>query len=240
MLIGCLSQCMSSPRSHLPLSVCCDENSHFPQPFWKSDVCSQPAPMLTIRHKHVLEASQTLLDRFDGRFSNVIKLANGSAQELVRLVLEHFPTFRDISPWKGKQVYILKRVQILVADLWGCFQGRGLGYFEDIDKLTMFADYRVPQSLAYFGLLKYSSELMSMLKADTCFRHDDPREIAIRACSIHAVEVLLKHVAAELERRNVTTPVNAVILDFYLWDLAKAEAAKMADIPIHRTRCFYY
>eukprot|EP00730_Choanoeca_flexa_P004260 TRINITY_DN11646_c0_g1_i1.p1 TRINITY_DN11646_c0_g1~~TRINITY_DN11646_c0_g1_i1.p1 ORF type:complete len:144 (+),score=11.69 TRINITY_DN11646_c0_g1_i1:319-750(+) len=103
MLIGCLSQCMSSPRSHLPLSVCCDENSHFPQPFWKSDVCSQPAPMLTIRHKHVLEASQTLLDRFDGRFSNVIKLANGSAQELVRLVLEHFPTFRDISPWKGKQ-----------------------------------------------------------------------------------------------------------------------------------------
>ena len=32
-----------------------------------------------------------------------------------------------------------KRAQILVADLWACFEGKGYGYFEDIDKITMFA-----------------------------------------------------------------------------------------------------
>ena len=84
-------------------------------------------------------------------------------------MLKHFPTFRDISQWQGQEgalhaclhvqtrrpapsttavlilvlpVYILKRVQILVADLWGCFQGIGLGKFDDIAELTMFADYR--------------------------------------------------------------------------------------------------
>ena len=36
------------------------------------------------------------------------------------------------------------------------FEGRGLGKFDDIDQLTMFPDYRVPQSLQYFGALKYS------------------------------------------------------------------------------------
>jgi hypothetical protein len=35
-----------------------------------------------------------------------------------------------------------KRAQILVADIWACFEGKGLGTFHDIDSLTMFADYR--------------------------------------------------------------------------------------------------
>jgi len=35
-----------------------------------------------------------------------------------------------------------KRCQILVGDIWACYEGKGLGYFQDIDSLTMFADYR--------------------------------------------------------------------------------------------------
>ena len=33
---------------------------------------------------------------------------------------------------------------------------------------------------------------------------------------------------------------NAVMLDFFLWDYAKASAAQMAAIPIHRVRSVYY
>ena len=39
-------------------------------------------------------------------------------------------------------VYFLKRAQILVAEIWACFRGLGDGRFDDIDELTMFADYR--------------------------------------------------------------------------------------------------
>ena len=49
-----------------------------------------------------------------------------------------------------------KRAQIFISDLWSLFKGEGLGRFDDISTLTMFADYRVPQSLQYFGVMKYS------------------------------------------------------------------------------------
>jgi hypothetical protein len=39
----------------------------------------------------------------------------------------------------------MKRAQILIADVWACFNGEAYGAFTDIDRITMFADYRVPQ-----------------------------------------------------------------------------------------------
>ena len=44
-------------------------------------------------------------------------------------------------------------------------QGKGLGEFHDIDKLTMFADYRVPVVLRDLGVLKYSKELDAMVQS---------------------------------------------------------------------------
>lgn len=70
-----------------------------------------------------------------------------------------FPGFRDHSIYKGRQVFFYKRAQICVADIYGSFGGKGLGEFEDIDHLTMFADYRVPQILYHMGVIDYSNEL---------------------------------------------------------------------------------
>jgi hypothetical protein len=43
------------------------------------------------------------------------------------------------------QVFLYKRAQIFTGDVWGRFEGKGLGDFGDsIGELTMFADYRVP------------------------------------------------------------------------------------------------
>jgi hypothetical protein len=47
-------------------------------------------------------------------------------------------------------VYIMKRAQILVADIWACYDCKGFGEFTDIDQITMFADYRVPLVMAFF------------------------------------------------------------------------------------------
>lgn len=66
--------------------------------------------------------------------------------------------------FKGKRVSFYKRAQILVADLWGIMEARGEGDIINIDRLTMFADYRVPQALVYLGALRYSDALMEALK----------------------------------------------------------------------------
>lgn len=46
---------------------------------------------------------------------------------------------------------------------WACFQGQGYGHFDDLDQITMFADYRVPQVLVHFGAMSYDDELMQLL-----------------------------------------------------------------------------
>lgn len=48
---------------------------------------------------------------------------------------------------------------------WACYQGEGFGQFEDIDTVTMFADYRVPQVLVHFGALQYDDHLTNLLKS---------------------------------------------------------------------------
>jgi len=79
----------------------------------------------------------------------------------VNLLARDFPSFRDEFPFHGrrKPIRFLKRAQILVADLWACFQGEGHGAFKDIDKITMFADYRLPQILSSLGCIYYSPKL---------------------------------------------------------------------------------
>jgi len=104
-------------------------------------------------------------------------------------------------------VQFYKRAQILISDIWACFEGSAFGEFEDIDEVTMFADYRyviaaleraaflsiafirVPQSLVYLGTMKYTDQLMTQLNDRTPIPPGDPIECEIRACSIWAVEV---------------------------------------------------
>lgn len=65
---------------------------------------------------------------------------------------------------QGKRISFYKRAQILVADFWGIMQARGEGNIPNLDYLTMFADYRVPQALVYLEALRYSDALMEALK----------------------------------------------------------------------------
>ncbi|KAH7831847.1 putative queuosine salvage protein [Monocercomonoides exilis] len=68
-----------------------------------------------------------------------------------------------------------KRAQIIAADLWVYFNRESLGSFNDIDELTMFADYRVPQVLAHLGALQYSDQLLELLRSGEK-KKDDKQE----------------------------------------------------------------
>lgn len=148
----------------------------------------------------------------------------------------------------------MKRAQILVADLWACFGGKGHGHFLDIQTVTMFADYRVPQALLAIGALEYSEELMTYLRdGPATLSSGDEREVEIRGCSIWAVELLRKIIAAEEESAadavggecdedqcDAGAAYNAIVIDFFLWDYAKAHATELAQFPVHKTRSVFY
>ncbi len=154
-----------------------------------------------------------------------MRSANCSAFSLVSTLAREFPSYCDGRSFNGRFVWFLKRAQIFVADVWAAFEGSGFGEFRDIDSITMFADYRVPQQLCALGILKYSERLFNKLvKEDGAVTDDEEAEI--RGCSIHAVELL--------RSRNA----NAIQIDFLLWDEAKA--SKLDAWPIHKKRTIFY
>lgn len=104
------------------------------------------------------------MKKYNGTFKTCLEEANKSGIRLLQIIVNEFPCFRDESVYNGTAVSLYKRAQILVADIWNFFGGKGWGEFSDIDKITMFADYRVPQVLVYFGVMSYSEELMEKLR----------------------------------------------------------------------------
>lgn len=68
----------------------------------------------------------------------------------------------------------------MVADIWACFEGQSYGEFWDIDKITMFADYRIPQILITLGALYCSPPVAVAIKDKKMFKSGDRWEMQLR------------------------------------------------------------
>jgi hypothetical protein len=189
-------------------------------------------PLLSNRLQHLNEIGQVLLDHFDGEFKHVVVQANGSAIKLLELILTYFPNFRDEAVYKGRNVQILKRAQILPADIYGAFKGQGLGAFYDIDKLTAFADYKVPQVLEHLGILKYSDELNHLLANRIEIPRNSELEIELRAATVWGCERLRQ--ALEDQGRSLTN----IEIDWILWEAGLHLPADAKNYHLTRTTCY--
>lgn len=71
-----------------------------------------------------------------------------TASALVTKLVATFPAFRDVAMYKGQEVLILKKVQLLVGDLYREFAEKDTRFhFPDIDQLTVFTDNVLPAVL---------------------------------------------------------------------------------------------
>lgn len=163
-----------------------------------------------------------------GGYEALVRAANHSATRLADLITAAFPGFRDHTIYKGRQVFFYKRVQILVGDLWGAFEGHGLGEFSDISSLTMFPDYRVPQLLRYHQVLVYSPNLAAQVDACTELPAGGSEEVEIRAATVQACDLLKSSLGLG----------TAVETDWLLWQAG--EEIKDSMQPHHRTFSIYY
>ncbi|KAG2175698.1 hypothetical protein INT43_001345 [Umbelopsis isabellina] len=217
------------------------------QHVFRSD-SEEEMPMINERIRVMREDGGILLSRFHGSFVNCIKKANGSSMTLLQIITQNFRSFNDEHIFHLRKGYIpqtkislqiYKRAQILIADIWACFDGERFGHFDDIDQITMFADYRVPQALYHLGCLEFSDRLISMLKEHQPMASGSVEEVEIRGNSIWSVELLKREIQGMIENDKSDMKVNAILLDFYIWDFAK-EIQGQVDIPTHRTRSVYY
>lgn len=197
-------------------------------------------PLLEERHRIMRECGHVLCEEFDGSFINCIAQCNGSCQALLSLVIQHFPSFRDEAFYNGCKVSFYKRAQILIADLWSCFEGEGLGKFDDIDTLTAFADYRVPQVLVHFGAMRYSQQLTDMLRKGEMMENGQREEVEIRGATIHACELVREELQKRARDDPTLSSINAVLVDYFLWDYRRQHVDEMDHVPFHKVRSIYY
>lgn len=175
--------------------------------------------------------AELLFLHYEGSFVNLIRSAGNSAARLAEILCQ-MPFYRDSFNYEGHEVLLLKRAQITASDLHLAFRGSDYGYFADIVDLTIFADNLVPHVLAVDGLLQYSPDLQNLIKAGTLLRSGSIEEIEIRACAVHAVELLRQAFA------DVGVTVSSQQLDYLLWN--RGQASRYNLTPTHQTRCVYY
>jgi len=140
--------------------------------------------------------------------------AGGSAEAFAASLARGMAMFRD----RG----FYKRAQIAPANL----ALAGVAEFRDLDRLTIFADNLVPHVLRCDGVLVYEPRLAAHIDAGRDLRVG-PQEHEIRACAVHACELLAARLA-----------VAPRVLDNWLWNRGQAPEYKAR--PRHRCRCVYY
>jgi Potential Queuosine, Q, salvage protein family len=193
---------------------------------------SAEIPLLDSRLENVREVGRVLLDRYDGQFASAVAQAGKSAVALAELLARDFSSFRDVSQWHRVPVPFLKRAQICVADLHASFQGKAWGAFVDLDQLTAFADYKLPQLLRTVGVLVYSEELAQLVDQLVPIVPGSVPEIEIRSATIWGVEWLRR----ALRGRGMSRSASAI--DYRLW--LDSQKATPDTLPYHRTRTIYY
>jgi len=120
--------------------------------------------------------------------------------------------------------------------------------------MIMHVDYRVAQQLHSLGCLRYSPTLEHTIRSEKEIVSGSTWECEIRGCSIWTVELIRRQIVRLYP--DSTNKVNAILIDFYLYDLAKEKQVerekdeiensdgcgeeKSLILPHHRTRSIWY
>lgn len=187
--------------------------------------------LMTLYSSALNDLGRFILDRFNGQYSNLVAEAKSSVEALVQILIE-MPYFRDVARYNEIIVPFYKRAQITAADLYLRFNGRGPGYFHDLERLTIFADNAVPNVLRVDGILSYEETLASRIAMSELIAAGSEEEIEIRASAVHAVELIVEQL------RDVDDGVISMGIDFFLWN--RGHIPKYQATPRHLTRTVFY
>ena len=161
------------------------------------------------------DLGRSVATEFGGRFRALVDAADGSAETLAH-VLAQMPFYQDVG--------FYKRAQLTAADL----AIARVAKFRDLDRLTIFADNLVPHVLRVDSILRYDPGLLARIDREELIPAGSPEEQEIRACALHAVELI----------RGRLDAVTSMQLDYVLWNRGQQPVYKAA--PRHRTRTVFY
>ncbi len=162
-------------------------------------------------------------EEHEGSFASVADASGGSAVTLAQ-TLGRWSSFADSSSYGELTIPFLKRAQIATADLARV----GVIGPHDLARLTMFADNLVPHVLRLDGILRFDPGLVDRIDRGQLIEHGSAEEVEIRACAVHAVELIIAAGSGSC----------AIELDELLWN--RGQRPHYKRVPRHRSRCTAY
>jgi Potential Queuosine, Q, salvage protein family len=132
--------------------------------------------------------------------------------------------FADVSTYEGRSIPFYKRAQLAAADL----HRAGVADLPGLDRLTAFADNLVPHVLRVDGLIHLDPDLTARIEAEELLEHGSPEEVELRACAVHAVELLSA-------ANGALTPAE---IDSALWNRGRDQRYKSLPRPRSRNTAY--
>ncbi len=165
-------------------------------------------PLLNKRHHILKETGKALTKHCQGSIDYLIKQADHDAIKLIKLILKYFKNWQD--PF-------LKRAQICAYDL-SMLKNLKL---TNLNQLTIFADYKIPQLLRHHQLINYHPQLAKKIDQLKLIPKNSQAELEIRASTIIAGEIL-----------SILLKKPPHLIDNALWVLTQSKTNQQ---PYHRT-----
>ena len=131
--------------------------------------------------------------------------------------------FTDTSSYDGRAIPFFKRAQLAAADL----HRAGVADLPGLDRLTAFADNLVSHVLRVDGVLRLAPELTARIEAEELLCHRSREEVELRACAVHAVELLA-----------AASPLTPAEIDSALWNRGRDRHYKSRPRPRSRNTAY--
>lgn len=158
---------------------------------------------------------------FDARF-----LGPAEAADSIPALASTFAfwnAFADTSRYDGREIPFYKRAQLVAADL----HRAGVADLPGLERLTAFADNLVPHVLHLDGILHLDPALTARIEAGGLLEHGSPGEVELRACAVHAVELLA-----------AGSPLTPAEIDSALWNRGRGARYKSRPRPRSRNTAY--
>lgn len=189
-------------------------------------------PLFDQRLKCLHQAGKILEKQFNNSFTNVLIQSGNDALTLAELLVNRFSYFNDVSEFRGKKIGFYKRAQLNSKMISDACLSNNKPELNNLSELTAFADYKIPQILRDFGVLRYSKELAQKIDNYELIESNSVAEVEIRSASIWAVETIRQRLGKKFGR------ISAAQVDSMLWNLSQTKAK--GELPYHRTLTIAY
>ncbi|KAJ1972249.1 hypothetical protein H4R34_005467 [Dimargaris verticillata] len=172
-----------------------------------------------------------------------------SAVDLVQRLVKAFPAFQDYGQYENTTVYLIKKAQLLAADLNDRFKNTSSPVYDhfnffDLETLTVFSDNVLPAVLKYYGIIKvHDSALLTSIKQLQPL--SDADMWLLRAAAVAACDQIVSRCRDQADNQGSAEQValaqvmTSVGLDHYLWHIGKDPEIRKQPRLVYKSTVYF-